>query len=218
MIPDVSLTGLKPGEAADPKAVAAKVQSMFTEVMLKAMEDSVGAEDGLFGGSASSDIYRGMLNEHLAAAMSSQMKSPLEGELGRSLSRSTSKQGNAAQKPDSTDSVGTLPVSGVISSPLGWRKDPIDGEMKYHAGTDIAAPLGSPIRAVADGRVIESGPKGTYGNAVVIQTEDGRKMLYAHNNQNFVQVGDWVSQGEQIAAVGATGRATGPHVHFEVKF
>jgi murein DD-endopeptidase MepM/ murein hydrolase activator NlpD len=225
MIPDVSLTGLKPGEAADPKAVAAKVQSMFTEVMIKAMEDSVGAEDGLFGGSASSDIYRGMLNEQLAVAMSSQMKSPLEGELSRSLShKSTNDAGSfpeaarcrACASP--TAPAESLPVSGVISSPLGWRKDPINGEMKYHGGTDIAAPLGTPIRAVADGRVIESGPKGTYGNAVVIQAEDGRKMLYAHNNQNFVQVGDRVSQGDQIAEVGATGRATGPHVHFEVKF
>ncbi len=74
------------------------------------------------------------------------------------------------------------------------------------------------IRAVSEGRVIESGPKGTYGNAVVVQADDGRKMLYAHNNQNFVQVGDWVSRGDAIAEVGSTGRTTGPHVHFEVKF
>ena len=106
----------------------------------------------------------------------------------------------------------------MISSPEGWRRDPFSGETKYHAGTDIAAPVGTPIRAVADGRVIESGVKNGYGNTVVIQTDDGRKMLYGHNNQNFVQVGERVSRGEQIAEVGATGRATGPHVHFEVKF
>jgi len=53
---------------------------------------------------------------------------------------------------------------------------------------------------------------------VVVETNDGRKMLYGHNNQNFVQVGDWVSRGDTIAEVGSTGRATGPHVHFEVKF
>ena len=52
----------------------------------------------------------------------------------------------------------------------------------------------------------------------MLQGEDGRKMLYAHNNQNFVQVGDWVSRGDTIAEVGSTGRATGPHLHFEVKF
>jgi len=214
MIPDVSLSGLKPGDKADPKAVAAKVQGMFTEVMLKAMEDSVDAEDGLFGGSASSDIYRGMMQEQLAAAFSKGMKSPLEGEINRAFQKAS------APKPaqEMSGNVSDLPVSGVISSEKGWRRDPIDGDRRYHAGTDIAAPLGTPIRAVADGRVIESGPKGTYGNAVVIETADGRKMLYAHNKQNFVQTGDWVSRGEEIAEVGSTGRATGPHVHFEVKF
>jgi len=78
--------------------------------------------------------------------------------------------------------------------------------------------MGTPIRAVAEGRVIESGSKSGYGNTVVVETGDGRKMLYAHNNQNFVRVGDWVSRGDTIAEVGSTGRATGPHVHFEVKF
>lgn len=228
MIPDVGLAGLKPGEAADPKAIAAKAQSMFTEVMLKAMEDSLDGEDGLFGGSARSDIYRGMLNQQLADWMSSQMKSPLEGELEQALVKKCAKETGGASSATSVSSSSApsgpgssemdLPVSGVVSSPAGWRKDPIDGRTKYHTGTDIAAPLGTPIRAVADGRVIESGSKGSYGNAVVIQADDGRKMLYAHNNQNFVQVGDRVTQGEEIAEVGATGRATGPHVHFEVKF
>jgi murein DD-endopeptidase MepM/ murein hydrolase activator NlpD len=214
MIPDVNLSGLKPGEAADPKAVAAKVQGMFTEVMLKAMEDSVDAEDGLFGGSASSDIYRGMLREQFASALSKQLKSPLEAQINRAFQKSS----EATSGEHTSDDGSALPVSGVISSPKGWRRDPINGETRYHAGTDVAAPLGTPIRAVADGRVIESGTKNGYGNTVVIQTADGRKMLYAHNNHNFVRVGDWVSRGDTIAEVGSTGRATGPHVHFEVKF
>jgi murein DD-endopeptidase MepM/ murein hydrolase activator NlpD len=214
MIPEVGLSGLKPGEANDPKAVAAKVQGMFMEVMLKAMEDSVGAEDGLFGGSASSDIYRGMLREQIANAMSGQMKSPLETQLNKAFQKSSA--GTSAN--DSEEDAPGLPVPGVISSPQGWRRDPINGQTRYHAGTDIAAPAGTPIRAVAGGRVVESGPNGGYGNMVLIQAEDGRKMLYAHNNQNFVQVGDWVSRGDTIAEVGSTGRATGPHVHFEVKF
>ena len=214
MMPDVSLLGIKPGETADPKAVAAKVQGMFTEVMLKAMEDSVDAEDGLFGGSASSDIYRGMVREQLASAVSGHLNSPLEGQLNQVFHKSSS----ASSKEDRSNDVSNLPVSGVISSPRGWRRDPINGESRYHAGTDIAAPAGTPIRAVAEGRVIESGSKSGYGNTVVIETGDGHKMLYAHNNQNFVRVGDWVSRGDTIAEVGSTGRATGPHVHFEVKF
>jgi murein DD-endopeptidase MepM/ murein hydrolase activator NlpD len=214
MIPDV--TGIANlGANATPKEVAAKVQGMFTEVMLKAMEDSIDAEDGLFGNSASSDIYRGMLREQLAASMTAQMKSPLEGQLDKALSKSSTAHADRKSEDSQPE---LLPVSGVISSPEGWRKDPINGETRYHAGTDIAAPAGTPIRAVTDGRVIESGVKGGYGNTVVIQAEDGRKMLYAHNNQNFVQAGDWVSRGEEIAEVGSTGRATGPHVHFEIKY
>jgi murein DD-endopeptidase MepM/ murein hydrolase activator NlpD len=216
MISDVSLSGLKPGEANDPKAVAAKVQGMFMEVMLKAMEDSVGAEDGLFGGSASSDIYRGMMREQLAGAMSEQMKSPLETQLKKAFDKVRAPASTGAS--ESEKEAPGLPVPGIISSPQGWRRDPINGETRYHAGTDIAAPAGTPIQAVEGGRVIQSGPNGGYGNMVLIQTEDGRKMLYAHNNQNFVQVGDWVSRGDTIAEVGSTGRATGPHVHFEVKF
>jgi len=213
----------------DPKEVASKVQGMFTEIMLKAMEDSVDAEDGLFGNSATSDIYRGMLREHLAGAISQRINSPLENVLGDALSnpKETGKWGRSPiTRFSAVQENGVIglrphfpvPVAGVITSPEGWRRDPIDGEMRYHSGTDIAAPAGTPIQAVASGRVIESGMKNGYGNTVVIQTEDGRKMLYAHNNQNFVQAGDWVSRGDTIAEVGATGRATGPHVHFEVKF
>jgi len=219
MIPDVSLSGLMTASGKpDPKAVAAKVQSMFTEIMLKAMEDTVDAEDGLFGNSASSDIYRGMLNDQLSGAMSAQMKTPLQDELDTALSKHSSGAASPKTGPDQREPLTDLPVSGIISSPEGWRRDPINGQTRYHAGTDIAAPAGTAIRAVAEGRVTESGPKGSYGNAVVIQTEDGRKMLYAHNKKNFVQTGDWVSRGEEIAEVGSTGRATGPHVHFEVKF
>jgi Rod binding domain-containing protein len=103
MISGASLTGLKPGEATDPKAVAAKVQGMFMEVMLKTMEDSVDAEDGLFGGSASSDIYRGMMREQLANAMSSQLKSPLESQLNRAFQKASAAK---ADEPGNTGNNG----------------------------------------------------------------------------------------------------------------
>ena len=212
MIPEItSITNL--GTKPDPKEVAAKVQAMFTEFMLKAMEESVDAEDGLFGNSAASDIYRGMLREHLGKAISEKMPATLTPDALTRPSATLSPRERALE-PD----VSALPVNGTVSSPQGWRRDPIDGQTKYHAGTDIAAPAGTPIRAVAGGRVIESGNKGDYGNAVVIQTDDGRKMVYAHNSRNFVQTGDAIEAGEIIGEVGSTGRATGPHVHFEVKF
>jgi murein DD-endopeptidase MepM/ murein hydrolase activator NlpD len=108
------------------------------------------------------------------------------------------------------------PVDGRVSSPVGWRRDPITGEQRFHKGTDIAAAYGTEVTAVADGVVVESRSKGGYGNAVVIKTDDGRTMLYGHNQANLVRAGDRVRRGDVIAQVGATGRATGPHVHFEV--
>jgi murein DD-endopeptidase MepM/ murein hydrolase activator NlpD len=209
MIPDVNLSSLNPQSKVEAKQLATKVQAMFMEVMLKAMEESVEAEEGFFGRSSGAEMYRGMLREHLATAISGTLKSPLEADLTKAVE---------SEKPAEKHAEPELPVQGVITSRQGWRQDPINGERRYHAGTDIAAPEGTPVRAVAEGRVIESGPKGGYGNTVVVEAADGRKMLYAHNNQNFVRVGDWVSRGDAIAEVGSTGRATGPHVHFEVKF
>ena len=230
MIPDASfppVNGLGI-DTKDPKAIAAKVQAMFLEVMLKAMEDSVGAEDGMFGGSANSEIYRGMFREQLASAISSQMGGPLAEQIEKGLSTKEEnsdfgmRNADFGMKPSPKSEIRnphsevSLPVSGVISSERGWRKDPFTGEQRLHKGIDIAAPAGSSVNAVAAGTVIESGVKGSYGNAVVIQTDDGRRMLYAHNQQNFVRVGDRVVRGDAIAQVGSTGRATGPHVHFEV--
>ena len=80
MIPDASFPAINGLgiDTKDPKAIAAKVQAMFLEIMLKSMEDSVGAEDGMFGGSANADIYRGMFREQMASAIGAQMGSPLE--------------------------------------------------------------------------------------------------------------------------------------------
>jgi murein DD-endopeptidase MepM/ murein hydrolase activator NlpD len=216
MIPEIransAVDGISGLEGKDPKAIAAKVQAMFMEVMIKAMEDTISADSGMFGGSSSAEIYRGMFREQLGASISEQLGGSLESEIEKSLVNSKSELVHADESPASP----AMPVSGVVTSEVGWRVDPITGGRRFHKGTDIAAPAGTPIQAVADGTVVESGVKGSYGNAVVIQTDDGRRMLYAHNQHNFVRVGDRVVRGDAIAAVGSTGRATGPHVHFEV--
>lgn len=199
----------------NPRSVAAKVQAMFMEIMIKTMEDTVGAEDGLFGGSSSSEIYRGMFREQMAAQLSAQMGGTLSQQLEKGLVTDPGDAVKLQLQPRMPEAP-MLPVSGVVTSEMGWRKDPIKGHMSLHKGTDIAAKAGTPIQAVADGTVVESGAKGSFGNTVVIQTDDGRRMLYAHNQQNFVRVGDRVVRGDAIAAVGSTGRSTGPHVHFEV--
>lgn len=109
------------------------------------------------------------------------------------------------------------PVSGTITSPFGMRFDPVQHRYQLHSGIDIAAPQGTTLSAAADGRVIFAGWYGGYGNAIVIDHGGGTSTLYGHCSQIFVGVGQDVQRGQAIGAVGMTGDATGPHVHFEVR-
>jgi murein DD-endopeptidase MepM/ murein hydrolase activator NlpD len=110
------------------------------------------------------------------------------------------------------------PVSGGrLTSEYGWRTDPFTGQRAFHGGVDFGLPEGSPIYASCDGVVIEAGLKGGFGRAVVIQHDDGLVTLYAHASKILVTVGTRVRQGQLIARVGSTGRATGPHLHFEFR-
>ncbi len=85
-----------------------------------------------------------------------------------------------------------------------------------HWGIDLAAPLGTPIYAAADGVVLRAGPATGYGNAVYIQDADGNVEIYGHMKYYDVEAGDVVSAGDQIAKVGSQGQSTGPHLHFEI--
>jgi len=115
------------------------------------------------------------------------------------------------------DSVPTLwPVVGRISDKFGYRTDPFTRKKTNHEGLDIAAPLGTDIKAAASGKVIYSGRKGSYGNVVILEHEHQIRTVYAHASKLLVKVGQEVKKGEVIAKVGSTGRSTGPHLHFEV--
>jgi len=103
------------------------------------------------------------------------------------------------------------PVNGPVSSGFGRRF----GE--WHSGVDIKAPPGEPIRAAAAGTVLFSGWQSSYGRVVEIAHADGFITVYAHNLRNSVKAGDRVQPGTVIGAVGRTGRATGNHLHFEVR-
>lgn len=109
------------------------------------------------------------------------------------------------------------PVAGQITSPFGERKNPMGAGDDFHPGIDIAADEGTPISAAAPGRVVSAGPDGGYGNSIVVDDGNGMTTRYAHCSQIYARIGDLVSAGQQIGAVGSTGHSTGPHLHFEVR-
>jgi murein DD-endopeptidase MepM/ murein hydrolase activator NlpD len=106
---------------------------------------------------------------------------------------------------------------GFITSPFGMRRSPFTGKWAMHQGVDISWWPGAPIRSSADGTVVFSGMKGGYGRTVQIQHEYGFQTLYAHLSRISVFEGKNVQKGEIIGFLGRTGRATGFHLHYEVR-
>jgi murein DD-endopeptidase MepM/ murein hydrolase activator NlpD len=106
-----------------------------------------------------------------------------------------------------------------ISSIFGVRKHPIFGQWRNHTGTDYAAPMGTPVRAIGDGIVIFAGSKGGYGNMIDIRHRNGMVSRYGHmrNFATGIRPGMRVAMGSTIGFVGMTGWATGPHLHFEIR-
>lgn len=109
------------------------------------------------------------------------------------------------------------PTYGTFTSAFGWRLDPVTKDHTgFHDGVDIANSVGTPIYAAGAGKVILAGQNSGYGLCVVIDHGNGIRTLYAHMSKVLVSVGDEVSKAERIGLMGATGRVTGPHLHFEV--
>lgn len=109
-----------------------------------------------------------------------------------------------------------LSIPAQISSGFGFRVHPILGTQRFHSGTDIAAPQGTPVLAAYPGEVALADNVGGYGLMVAIRHEDGtQESRYAHLSQIFVHPGDRVERGDVIGLVGSTGLSTGPHLHFE---
>lgn len=132
----------------------------------------------------------------------------------RSAPRPPTSGGVATQRTPDTGKR-PLPVSGIISSRVGLRYDPIDGQLRNHNGVDIAVPEGTSVKPVAPGIVTYSGSRNGYGNIVIVQHSDGMVTIYAHNRTNLAMAGEQVDTTGTIALSGSTGRSTGPHLHFE---
>lgn len=110
-----------------------------------------------------------------------------------------------------------LPVKGTVTSEFGERQHPITNEEKYHAGIDIAAATGTPIRAAFDGEVIVATYDEWNGNYLKIKHDGDILTVYCHCQKLNVKKGDIVKAGDVVAYIGSTGSSTGPHLHFELR-
>jgi murein DD-endopeptidase MepM/ murein hydrolase activator NlpD len=109
------------------------------------------------------------------------------------------------------------PTRGWVTSDFGVRLDPYTAERTMHRGLDIATPSGQAVATPSDGTVVFAGTENGYGKVLVIDHGYGVKTRYGHLSEIFVKLGDRVKRGARVAAVGNTGRSTGPHLHYEVR-
>ena len=110
-----------------------------------------------------------------------------------------------------------LAIAAPITSLFGWRVHPITGDSRFHTGTDLGAPTGTPILAAAKGQVETANWVSGYGLTVIINHASAQQTLYGHMSEILVQPGQWVEPGTVLGLVGNTGNSTGPHLHFEVR-
>lgn len=109
-------------------------------------------------------------------------------------------------------------VANRISSLFGRRVDPMNGEVAFHDGIDLSGTPGNEVKATADGRVLERGHNDTYGWYVMLDHGNKFTTMYAHNQKILVKWGEKVVRGQTISLLGNTGRSTGPHLHYEVRY
>jgi murein DD-endopeptidase MepM/ murein hydrolase activator NlpD len=162
--------------------------------------------------------YEEMSAEEEAALESLIREKQAEEEARREAERRARQLAGEAAAPVSGAPGSVMwPVSGPITSPFGMRNHPVFGRFIMHAGIDIAAAEGTTIAAAAAGRVILAQYAGNCGNMITLDHGGGMATNYCHLSQIFVGVGQDVQRGQAIGAVGMTGDATGPHLHFEVR-
>ncbi|MEI4769641.1 peptidoglycan DD-metalloendopeptidase family protein [Psychrobacillus sp. FJAT-51614] len=133
--------------------------------------------------------------------------------------RQQSASGSSVAIPEVSSGAWTKPANGTFTSGYGYRMHPIYGKGKMHYGVDFANSTGTPVVSAADGVVSYASPLSTYGNVIMVtHSIDGQTFtsLYAHLSKINVSVGQVVSKGDKIGAIGTTGNSTGPHLHFEI--
>lgn len=159
-----------------------------------------------------------VLPQGLPQQRSSQQNSqPIPPWPGLAYNTATSKPQEPPRRPP-LPIIFPLSIPAQITSVFGWRIHPISGDLRFHTGTDIGAPMGTPVVAAYPGRVALADTLSGYGLTVIIQHNDGtQETRYAHLSEVYVEPGDFIEQGTTIGRVGSTGTSTGPHLHFEIR-
>ncbi|TVY08686.1 M23 family metallopeptidase [Paenibacillus cremeus] len=195
-----SMTG---GEAGKATALAAPSSQLVTS--------SGTGQGGVMIPATAEDILK--LSEDTSAQFAglTQQMSELQSNLTSTREEVLQKQ----QKLRATPSI--WPVdSRSITSPWGYRRDPINNLLSFHSGLDIAEQLNAKVRVTADGVVVATGYDDSRGNNILVDHTGGIRTWYMHLNKILVSKGDKVQKGDFIGLVGTTGRSTGPHLHYEV--
>ncbi len=204
------------GLASDPvmdkpssdEDAARQFEGMVLKLVLKEMRKSLDTS-GLFGSEGA--MYQEWFDDEIANRIAEG------GGLGLAAKLDLGQLQHAVPVHLGERLRGLFPVAGELTSRFGDRTDPLSSAQRSHHGIDIAAPEGTPIRAVREGRVTFAGEQGSYGNLVIVDHGDGLETRYAHCRAVSVRQGDVVSAGALVGSVGSTGRSTGPHLHFEVR-
>jgi murein DD-endopeptidase MepM/ murein hydrolase activator NlpD len=212
------------------RALAAQFESLLINQMMHSMRTSVfdDGKDTGFGEGPLSDSLYSELSQALSRAGGFGLGESLLGPLARQAQSARVAITPAVSSPEVLPMASLVAqpappadpaprgIEGRVTSAYGWRRDPINGAAKFHNGMDIAMPVGTNVAAARAGEVAFAGDVPGYGLTVVINHADRISTRYAHLSEIAVAAGQPVAEGQVIARSGATGRVTGPHLHFEV--
>jgi murein DD-endopeptidase MepM/ murein hydrolase activator NlpD len=197
-----AIYGLKQNHTTPGKSGSAAAASSATPAVLATSDELSQQQVKL-----SLDQFYALRNQ----ALSGRVSRALEGGL-------TSSMAGVSDWTQIADAPNLWPVEGKITSAFGERQDPfVNSEGEFHAGLDISAPKGTIVRATADADVVSAGIASGYGNEIVLDHGHGLHSCYGHLSGMIVIAGQHVIRGQIIGYVGMTGRATSPHLHYEVR-
>lgn len=215
------------GERQRLERLASEFESMLLGQMLREMRRASRWDEGREEGGMETQSLFEMLDAELAVQLTRVQGLGLSKAMLGAFDRGLELEGeaNAPSPAEAVALPGAVPsaIEGAnwlqeapVTSAFGWRADPLTGGARFHRGIDVKAAYGQEVAAAAGGRVVFSGESGGYGLSVVIEHAGGTRSRYAHLSASLVSEGQQVAAGAVVGRVGQSGRATGPHLHFEI--